>query len=226
MPMDTPTEKRAPPLLIHHEELGSQVSWFAWPMFSKLYPSMETSFCFITRGIDIGIGFDYCGEWVSVNWNRKTHKPSYSSILKPQKKALLATVTADVRVGWGYNRLEFVSSLFLNYDSHLSQRRCREPAREIPPMTRSCGETWRGKVSQVSRGPLPEYLTRNQNLSVYCLLYCTLLTLQGAIPNHLSLEKVNLELQLVSCIWKESLSSNPSDGSLICLTVRDFYNLW
>ena len=63
--------------------------------------------------------------------------------------------------------------------------------------------TWRdltGKASQVSRGPLSEHLPRNQNLSVYCLLYYTLLTLQGAIPNHLSLEKVNLELQLVSYI--------------------------
>ena len=57
-----------------------------------------------------------------------------------------------------------------------------------------------GKASQVSRGPLPEYLPQNQNLSVYCLLHCTLLTLQGAIPDQLSLEKVNLELQLVSCI--------------------------
>ena len=57
-----------------------------------------------------------------------------------------------------------------------------------------------GKASQVSRGPLPEHLPRNQNLSVYCLLYYTLLTLQGAIPDHLSLERVNLELQLVSCI--------------------------
>ena len=54
--------------------------------------------------------------------------------------------------------------------------------------------------------------------TVYCLLYYTLLTLQGAIPNHLSLEKVNLELQLVSWIWKECLSSNPSNGSLTCLT--------
>ena len=43
-------------------------------------------------------------------------------------------------------------------------------------------------------------IARNQNRSVYCLLYYTLLTLQGAIPDHLSLEKVNLELQLVSCI--------------------------
>ena len=39
---------------------------------------------------------------------------------------------------------------------------------------------WRdlmGKASQVSRGPLPEHLPPNQNLSVYCLLYYTLLTL-------------------------------------------------
>ena len=57
-----------------------------------------------------------------------------------------------------------------------------------------------GKVSQLSRGPLPEHLPRNQNLSVYCLLYYNILTLQGAIPDHLSLEKVNLEIQLVSCI--------------------------
>ena len=61
-----------------------------------------------------------------------------------------------------------------------------------------------GKASQVSRGPLSEHLPWNQNLSVYCLLYYTLLTLQGTISDHLSLEKVNLELQLVSCIWKES----------------------
>ena len=57
-----------------------------------------------------------------------------------------------------------------------------------------------GKGSQVSRGPLPEHLPRNQNLSVYCLLYYTPLTLQGALPDHFPLEKANLELQLVSCI--------------------------
>ena len=45
-------------------------------------------------------------------------------------------------------------------------------------------------------------------------------------PNHFSPEKVNLELQLVSCIWTECFSSNPSDGSLTCLMVGDFYNLW
>ena len=45
------------------------------------------------------------------------------------------------------------------------------------------------------------------------------LTLTDAIPDHLSLEKVNLEFQLtVSCVYKECFSSNPSDGSLICVT--------
>ena len=83
-----------------------------------------------------------------------------------------------------------------------------------------------GKASQVSMGPLSEHLPWNHNLSVYCMLYYTLLTLQGAFRNHLSLEKVKLELQLVSCIWKECLSLKPSDGPLTCLTVGDFYNLW
>ena len=39
---------------------------------------------------------------------------------------------------------------------------------------------WRGlmgKASQVSRGPLSEHLPQNQSLSLYCLLYYTLLIL-------------------------------------------------
>ena len=62
-----------------------------------------------------------------------------------------------------------------------------------------------GKASQVSRGPLPEHLPQNQNLSGYCLLYYTLLTLQGAIPDCLSLEKVNLQLQQ-SPVYKKNVS--------------------
>ena len=31
---------------------------------------------------------------------------------------------------------------------------CREPAREFPPMTRSCGRALMGKASQGSRAPL------------------------------------------------------------------------
>ena len=33
---------------------------------------------------------------------------------------------------------------------------CWEPAQEIPPWTRACGETGQSKASQVSRGPLAE----------------------------------------------------------------------
>ena len=48
----------------------------------------------------------------------------------------------------------------------------REPAREFPPMTRSCGRALTGKASQGSRTTLPpnpdlpECLPPNQNLSV------------------------------------------------------------
>ena len=60
-----------------------------------------------------------------------------------------------------------------------------------PTLDKVMGRDQIGEVRQISKGPLPEHLPLNQNLSVYCLLYYTLLTLQGAIPNHLSLEKVN-----------------------------------
>ena len=62
-----------------------------------------------------------------------------------------------------------------------------------------------GKASQVTRGPLSEHQPQNQNLSVYCLLYYTPLTLQGAITNHFSLEKVNL-----SSNWSSAYESNVS----------------
>ena len=105
-----------------------------------------------------------------------------------------------------------------HYSGEWGRHLCWEPAWEIPPMTRSCRETWQGKASQVLRGPLPEHLPQNQNLSVYCLLYYTLLTLQGAFPDHLSLENFNLELQLVSGIWKECLGLKPFDCFLTYLT--------
>ena len=52
------------------------------------------------------------------------------------------------------------------------ERNCRDPARESPPMTRSCGRVLVGKVSQNSRGAplgLPEHLRQNQSLSVLLL---------------------------------------------------------
>ena len=81
----------------------------------------------------------------------------------------------------------------------------------------------RGKASQVSRGPLPERLPSNQNLSVYCLLYYTLLTLQGDIPDHLSLEKVNLNLkfQKTKVMATGPITSWQIDGETV-ETVGDF----
>ena len=55
-----------------------------------------------------------------------------------------------------------------------------------------------GKVDQDSRDPLDllEHLPPNQNLSVLLsYAFCqTLLILMGAVPDHLSLKEINLEL--------------------------------
>ena len=62
-----------------------------------------------------------------------------------------------------------------------------------------------GKASQVSRGPLSEHLPWNQNLSVYCLLYYTLLTLPPFL-------------------WKELIQSS---NSLLHIKTRSrFKPLW
>ena len=58
--------------------------------------------------------------------------------------------------------------LATSWDMH-----CREPAQEIPPMTRSYGGDLTGKADQDLRDSLDllEHLPWNQSLSVYCLLY-------------------------------------------------------
>ena len=50
--------------------------------------------------------------------------------------------------------------------------KCREPPREIPPMTRSCGRAMTSKADHGSRDSLDllEHLPQNQNLSG--LLFC------------------------------------------------------
>ena len=52
---------------------------------------------------------------------------------------------------------------------------CREPAREIPPMTRSRGEAWWAKRVRLQGFPLgfPEHLPPKTRV---CLLYCTVLS--------------------------------------------------
>ena len=82
---------------------------------------------------------------------------------------------------------------------HLLLFHCREPAREIPPMTRSCGEAgWASRV-RPQGFPLdfPEHLPPKTRV---CLLYCVMLSTyssdinRGLSPHHLFLEKVNFKL--------------------------------
>ena len=72
--------------------------------------------------------------------------------------------------------------------------KCREPAREIPPMTRSCGEAWWARWVRLQGFPLgfPEHLPPKTRV---CLPYCTVLS------TLLPLKGINLGLQsTVSCI--------------------------
>ena len=75
---------------------------------------------------------------------------------------------------------------------------CREPAREFPAMTRSCGRALTGKVSQGSRGPLilPEHLPQNQNLSVLLFhdFHQLFWHLEGLSLTTFLCKKINLEL--------------------------------
>ena len=65
----------------------------------------------------------------------------------------------------------------------------------------------------------PGHLPQNTRVcQPYCTVLSTLLTLTGAFPHVLPVEKVKFELQPVFCMWKECFSSNPSEGSLTWLT--------
>ena len=92
---------------------------------------------------------------------------------------------------------------------------CREPAREIPPMTRSCGEAWWARRVKPQSSPwnfLSMY-PKNQNLPA--LWYC-------AFPLFWhTLEKVNSGL-LSSAFERNVSVQTPSDNSLACL--RDPYS--
>ena len=102
-----------------------------------------------------------------------------------------------------------------------------QPARSQHEESHPLQKSW-GKNPDIHKGviwlqgfPLdfPEHqLPKTRVCLPYYPVLSTLLTLTGAVPHHLSLENVNSELHPVSCIWKECFSSNPSDGSLTCLT--------
>ena len=92
---------------------------------------------------------------------------------------------------------------------HLREVRCQEPAWGIPPMAKVMRKgAWqnakaRSGLEETPLGFLEHLPPKPESACLTALCFPPiLLTLQGAaIPNHLSLEKVNLELQLtVSCI--------------------------
>ena len=68
------------------------------------------------------------------------------------------------------------------YRYHLSKLHiCREPAREIPPMTRSCGEAWWARQVSPQGLPLdfPEHLPPKNPESACFTVLSTLLTFSG-----------------------------------------------
>ena len=74
---------------------------------------------------------------------------------------------------------------------------CREPAWGILPMAKVMRKRPDGqRRDQDSRDPLDllEHLPPNQNLSYYFVPFTNSPDIQGAIPDHLSLEKINLGL--------------------------------
>ena len=70
---------------------------------------------------------------------------------------------------------------------------CREPAWEIPPMTRPCGRDLTSKADQDLRDPLDllEHLPQNQNLSYYFVPFT-------------NSSDVNRGLSLTTFLWKKS----------------------
>ena len=75
---------------------------------------------------------------------------------------------------------------------------CREPAREFPPMTKVMRRGLICKGKSGLKGPpldLPEHLPQNQNLFYYFTTFTNSSDINGgAIPDHLSLKEINLEL--------------------------------
>ena len=67
-----------------------------------------------------------------------------------------------------HNVITHLEPDILECESQVGLRKCREPAREIPPMTRSSGRDLTRKVDQDLRDPMDllEHLPQNQNLSV------------------------------------------------------------
>ena len=78
------------------------------------------------------------------------------------------------------------------YTPGVGDGQCREPAREFPPMTRSCGRALMGKASQDSRGTPWICLSAYPKTGICLFYYFTSFTNSsdiygGLFPDHLSL---------------------------------------
>ena len=101
-----------------------------------------------------------CAYWLFLSPSQR--KP-------PQKEKRDAKLSGNMVDGKEYlMRMCWISLI----PPSLVLHQCREPVRESPPMTRSCGRVLVGKASQNSRGAplgLPERLPQNLSLSVLLL---------------------------------------------------------
>ena len=103
---------------------------------------------------------------------------------------------------------------------------CREPAWGILPMAKVMRKgAWQTqRQDQASGVPLDflEHLPPNQSLPalLHYVFHLLFWHYRGAVPHHLPLKGVNLQLQLISLlgITRVFQSKNSSDGSLACLT--------
>ena len=90
---------------------------------------------------------------------------------------------------------------------------CREPARESPPMTRSCGRVLVGKVSQNSRGAplgLPEHLPQNQNLFYYFTTFTNSSDIQFSSVQSLSCVRLFVIPWIAACQASLSITNSQS----------------
>ena len=106
-----------------------------------------------------------------------------------------------------------LSAPVLTHNTIAHMTACREPTWGIQPVAKVRKEAWHTQGQDLASGVTPGfswvYTPQNRVFLPYCTVISTLLTLTGAVPQHLSLEKVNLELQPFSCILKECFISNP-----------------
>ena len=103
-------------------------------------------------------------KWYSIP--RAFDTPWVIVVLKMEPLSLWDLEFKTPLISWEVSTVRFCLLISLGA---LGLGKCREPAWEIPPMTRSCGRDLMSKADQDLRDPLDllEHLPPNQNLSYY-----------------------------------------------------------